>query len=522
MLSLGLFDFLFSIFTRELTPEQVKQRRLRQIKSNLSKVSKLFSASKIQALPQFAKFIYNLYKVFIPLKFFVQRYRNSNKIIHFVVEKYLNENQKKSLEYIYSFSANDIVNFTSDVPKNLNNNLNYLLKNITQEQVRLIDETCGALEIFFDLVSYQYYSIVKNFDHLFPEDDFIYKPRFSAISCGVILDDIKDFLECIYSIRDISIWRNLYDILLEVYGDKDNFPIKPNIWLKILTSIIEINKSKEILYLIRYVSGEPDYLPISDIKKSKAKARVFFNDLSKHVSNEIAKVEILQKNSKSEHLAEKLFPGVTILSLDNYNESMNAKITSSILNTTGYVYSKLLGYLKTYTVNFVKKELSDIINILIIKGQWKDMEGSRDISNDIHSLVGIYSGLIDFDDNLGEQGSYGSRINALLHRIAIGDKSSEKLLLNIISDINKKALVLLNEYYSKIYSLVRRLKDCLEDYVRPSSEKELVYNWKELDIDLVKNYGNSVNFGSIIKNIIDSLNLFLKLIDLYLEKKNIV
>ncbi|AHH12372.1 Hypothetical protein BHO_0080000 [Borrelia hermsii YBT] len=520
--SLGLVDFLVSIFSRELTPEQVKQRRLREVKNNLSKVSSFFNASKIQALPQFAKFIYNLYKTFIPFKFFVQRYRSSNKIIHFVVEKYLSDSQRQALEYIWSFSANDVVNFTPDIPKNLDNNLNYLLKNITQEQIRLIDETCGALDIFFDLVSFQYYSIIKNFDSLFPEGDFVYKPRFSAVSCGVILDDIKDFLECIYSIRDISIWRNLYDILLEVYGDRDNFPLKPNVWLKTLTSIIEINKTKEILYLIKYVSGDPDYLPISGVKKLKIKAKVFFNDLSKHVSNEIAKIEIFQKNSKSKLLAEKLFHGITLVSLDNYNECMNTKITSKIVNTTGYVYSDLLGYLKTHAVNFVKKDLSDIINVLIIKGQWKDMEVSRDISNDIHSLVSIYSNLVDFDNNLSEQGTYGNRVNALLHRASVGDKSSEKLLLSIIADINKKALVILNEYYSKVSSLGQRLNDCLEDYVKPSSEKELIYNWKELDIDLVKSYGNNVNFGNIIKNVVDSLNLFLKLMDLYLEKKSIV
>lgn len=520
--SLGLVDFLVSIFNRELTPEQVKQRRLREVKNNLSKVGNFFNASKIQVLPQFAKFIYNLYKAFMPFKFFVQRYRTSNKIIHFVVEKYLNDNQKQALEYIYSFSSNDVVNFTPDISKNLDNNLNYLLNNITQEQIRLIDETCGALDIFFDLASYQYYSIIKNFDSLFPENDFIYKPRFNTVSCGVILDDIKDFLECIYSIRDVSIWRNLYDILLEVYGDRDNFPIKPNVWLKILTSIIEINKNKEILYLIRYVSGDPDYLPISGVKKAKAKAKLFFNDLSKHVSNERAKIEILQKNSKSKLLAEKLFPGMTLVSLENYSERMHAKITSAIVNTTGYVYSDLLVYIKTHAVNFVKKELSDIINVLIIKGQWKDMEVSREISNDIHSLVGVYSNLIDFDNNLGEQGTYGNRINSLLHRISVGDKSSEKLLLNIIADINKKALILLNEYYLVIKSLERRLNDCLEDYFKPASEKEFIYNWKELDIELVKSYGNNVNFGSIIKNVVDSLNLFLKLMDLYLEKKNTV
>ena len=158
---MGLFDFLFSIFNRELTPEQVRQKRIREVKNNLNKISNFFNASKIQALPQFAKFIYNLYKTCAPLKLFVQRYRNSNKIIQFVVEKYLNESQKKALDYIYSFSANDMPNFNSDVPKNLNNNLNYLFKNVNQEQIKLIDETCGALYVFFDLVSYPYHSIIK-------------------------------------------------------------------------------------------------------------------------------------------------------------------------------------------------------------------------------------------------------------------------------------------------------------------------------------------------------------------------
>ncbi|WP_182117245.1 hypothetical protein [Borrelia sp. A-FGy1] len=522
MVNLGLFDFLFSIFNRELTPEQVKQKRIRELKNNLSKISNFFNISKIQALPQFAKFIYNLYKTFTYLKPFVQRYRNSNKIIHFVVEKYLNESQKKALDYIYSFSANDMPNFTSDMPKNLNNNLNYLFKNVTQEQIKLIDETCEALYVFFDLVLYPYHSIIKNFDGFFPEDDFVYKPRFNSVGCGLILDEIKDFLENIYSIVDFSVWKNLYDILLEVYGDKGNFPIKPNAWLKIVTSVIDINKNKEILYLVRYVSGDPDYFPICNGKKPKPIAKTFFNDLAKHVANEIEKIKVFQKNSKSKVLAEKLFPSGTLLHLDNYNEGMSVKITSKIMNTPGYIYCELLGYLKTYVINFVKRDLNDMINILIIKGQWKDMEISRDMSNDMHSLINAYSSLVDFDNNLGDQGNYGNRIKALLHRISVGDKSSEKLLLSIVADINKKASILLNEYYSIIYSMEQRLKDCLEDYAKPSSERELIYNWKELDIELIKTYGNNINFGSIIKNIISSLRLFLKLMDLYLERKHIV
>ncbi|AHH10520.1 Hypothetical protein BCO_0080000 [Borrelia coriaceae ATCC 43381] len=106
-----------------------------------------------------------------------------------------------------------------------------------------------------------------------------------------------------------------------------------------------------------------------------------------------------------------------------------------------------------------------------------------------------------------------------LHRAFSGDKASEKLLLNIIADVNKKALTLLNEYYAKISSLRLRLNGCLEDYVKPAAEKELIYNWKELDIELVKNYGNNVNFSTIINNIVNSLNLFLKLMDLYLQEK---
>ncbi len=180
---------------------------------------------------------------------------------------------------------------------------------------------------------------------------------------------------------------------------------------------------------------------------------------------------------------------------------------------------RAFSYLRTYTIYFVKKDLNDIINLLIIKGQWKLIELSREMSNDMHALINIYANLIDFDSSLGEQGGYGNRINALLHRASVGDKSSEKLLLNIIADVNKKAFTISSEYYSKIYSIEQRLQDCLSDYSKASLERELIYNWKELDMDLAKSYGNNLNFGGIMKNILGSLALFLKLMDLYLEKK---
>lgn len=92
--------------------------------------------------------------------------------------------------------------------------------------------------------------------------------------------DLKDLLECISCIKNISIWKNLYDIILEIYGNKEDFPIKSNVWIKVISSILDINKSKEILYLIRYVSGDPDYFPISVGQKPNPIARMFFNDRS--------------------------------------------------------------------------------------------------------------------------------------------------------------------------------------------------------------------------------------------------
>lgn len=81
-------------------------------------------------------------------------------------------------------------------------------------------------------------------------------------------------------------------------------------------------------------------------------------DLTKHVATEIEKIKVLQKNNKSKILAEQLFPGISFLNLDNYNEKMNEKIVSKIMSTTGYIYCELLVYLRTYTIYFVKKDRS--------------------------------------------------------------------------------------------------------------------------------------------------------------------
>ncbi len=65
-MNLGLFDFILSMFSinKELTSEQIKQKRLKEVKVSLGRVSNFFNASKIQALPQFSRFLYNFIKFF--------------------------------------------------------------------------------------------------------------------------------------------------------------------------------------------------------------------------------------------------------------------------------------------------------------------------------------------------------------------------------------------------------------------------------------------------------------------------
>ncbi len=67
-MNLGLFDFILSMFSinKELTSEQIKQKRLKEVKISLSRVSNFLMLQKFRLYLNFLDFFIIFIKFFLP------------------------------------------------------------------------------------------------------------------------------------------------------------------------------------------------------------------------------------------------------------------------------------------------------------------------------------------------------------------------------------------------------------------------------------------------------------------------
>jgi uncharacterized protein with HEPN domain len=143
------------------------------------------------------------------------------------------------------------------------------------------------------------------------------------------------------------------------------------------------------------------------------------------------------------------------------------------------LYAEGLNFLKVFLEDHVEKEIKEICDIVIIRGQWTNNTMSREMSEALHALLGTPQSIEDLDTVMGEDGADGSRLRAAMARVE-RDSTQVRYINSIVGKNNSEALEIIKEAAQHLIVIGKHLKNLIEDVQK--KHPELLVNWREINL----------------------------------------
>ena len=191
----------------------------------------------------------------------------------------------------------------------------------------------------------------------------------------------------------------------------------------------------------------------------------------------IAKINNSKKNSQISALNRQIFESSELVRLEHYNPQISEIYRKK--NLDYFLYAEGLNYLKAFMEDYVEKELKELCDLLLIRGQWTNNAMSREMSDALHVLLDIPKDLSDLDVVMSEDGADGSRLRAAMLRID-RDQTQARYINSIIGKVNAQALDTINQTAQAMIIIGKHMKNLIEDLQK--KHPELLVNWKEVTL----------------------------------------
>ena len=472
---MSFFQKLFASIFGSDDPEAEKRRQLKNIEKNLSRTGyKFYRSGADQVLPAFAKFFYDVYKIISSSQIFFQGQPNPNFYKNMVMEYSLSENQKKLSE---TFTEESIVEVSKNMPFNtlqlqLKQNLEAFLGEFDADKIAKIDALYTKLLSFKTFCLYDFYFLLKKFDKTLREGEFNRSPKFEAIEGAYISEDLKNFAEILYSLPLDEDWNDLMQMFKTSRGTE---PVKPGQWNKVVQRLTQLRDSRVFDMMIQLATKDPSYA--TDVSEKKEHVvEGFIESTKKQVGNSIKKLESEQKNSKIDGLLVQIFNTNNINSLKNYTKEKSAALEKK--NLGSFEYAAPLNYLKYFLVEFVKRDVREYADLILIRGKWASAQLSTEMSTFFHVLMESSDSIASFDTTLSEEAETGKKIKTLLPRTD-RDREATNIIHTTLRDVNALAREYLINATKAMIGFAKILKSVIEDHQK--GKGEVIINWKELE-----------------------------------------
>jgi hypothetical protein len=471
----GFLSRLFGLFSGIGDPEVEKKRQLRIIAKELNRSRYKFYRPKGQeALPGLAKFFYEVYKITAPAQVLLENAASSGALRAFVIESFLSSEQRELAERLTEASilerAKNIQLAT--LQEEIKRDMTSFFVIFDGETSKQIDAAYNTILEFINFVNFDYYFLLKKFDSGIPERSFSYKPKFEIINGEYVLDDIQDFLEVFIPLDLESDWMRIFAALKE-YRKVD--VVQAEMWNKLAPAASEVKKSGVLDQIVRHLKKDP-YWECKPRYPNERIVEPFLQKLKTQIETIIQRIIQERRNSKIDEIARAIFGTTVVLRMKNYTDKANVIFAKKMLG--GYTQTTALNYLKAYLMDYFKKDIRELVDLLIVRGQWSTNLQSQQLSDCYHTILDVSDRILAFDDELADENELGTRIRSALAK-ADRDKEAMKYLRNILKDINDRATAMISRAAVNLIGVGRQLKALIEDETRP--HHELIINWKEVE-----------------------------------------
>jgi hypothetical protein len=471
-----LMDKVFSFFSGEdLTDE--KENMLKQIAKELSqnKYAKYFRIRSEEADPSFTSFLFYVYKTIYPIKEFFKDDKKTMMLKSVIVESNIDASIQETIKRLDP-AVLDSKAKTMPGEKlitSIQADLELLISQFDYNHIAVVNHQYELASALNHFIRYNFQGFFKKFDPHFVDGSFIIEPKFPAIKTILIIDQIGEFLSVTQPLMPEDDWKNLFDLLKICEGHDI---VEPEKFIAMIKTLREVHTSRILELMVQYTLRNPvwqwKHTPIHEtigeawLDSKKAEAYGY-----------IARINNAKKNSQINALTKQIFEATDLVRLENYTVHVGEAYRRK--NLDGFLYADGINYLQAFLDDYIDKEIKELCDILLIRGQWTNNTMAREMSEGLHVLVESSQAINDLDVVMSEDGADGSRLRAAMLRID-RDPTQARYINAILGKCNDEALDIINEAAQALIVIGKHLKNLIEDIQK--KHPELLVNWRDLNL----------------------------------------
>lgn len=456
-------------------PEADKKKLLKNIAKNLAHSKyKFYKANGDQILPLFGKFIWDIYKTIGPCQMMFHNQENPNYFKHIIINYSLSDEQKALEETLNEESIRNLATKLKfpELKKKIKEDLDTFSSGFTDEKVIKTDNMYSLLMAFRSFCTFDFFFMLKKFDATLREGDFNRTPKFDSIDASYLIDDIKDFASIIAVLPYEGDWNSMFAMFKAVRGSE---PVKPAQWAKILQRLQGIQRGRILDMMIQLISKNPGYQTMGEMKSEQI-VDPYLDKIKNESTNTINRLESEQKNSKVDGILMQIFNTTNITVLKNYTDGGSAPFAKKELGE--FEHARALNYLKAFLVEYVKRDVREYADLVLVRGQWATTPLSQQMSDAYNAILQVSDKITDFDDKMAADGEVGIKLKTHLPSTE-RSKDAANIVRTLIGDANDEAKGYIVACTKNIIVFARNVKALIDDYAKKNPE--MIVNWKELD-----------------------------------------
>jgi len=469
-------DKVFSLFSGEGMTDD-KQNMLKAIgkELNQNKYARFFRIRSEEADPSFSSFLFSIYKTIFPIKEFMKDQRKMNQLRAMVVDSCIESKIKETLSRLDTAALDQKAKTLPEekLIESIQTDLELLDSQFDSKHIANVNHHYELVSALHQFVSYNFFGFFKKFDPHFADGSFIVEPRFPAIKAILIIDQIGEFLTVSQPLKPEEDWNRILNLIKECEG-KDI--VNPEQFAVMIKTLREVHTSKILELMVQFTLRNPVWQWKHAFFKETV-GEAWLEAKKGDVYGFIAKINNAKKNSQISALTKQIFESTELVRLDNY--TVHISETYRKKNLEYFYFAEGINYLKAFLDDYVEKEIKELCDILIIRGQWTNNTMSREMSEAFHKLLDMPGTINDLDVVMGEDGADGSRLRAAIVRVD-RDPTQVRYINSIVSKVNGESKDIITSAAQELIVIGKHLKNLIEDVQK--KHPELLVNWREINL----------------------------------------
>jgi hypothetical protein len=473
----NLIDKVFSILGKENEPLSDKDMLIKQTIRELTqnKYAKFYKIKTEEIEPAFAQYLYIIYKTIYPALVFITELETSGQLKRSIIEYFMPPQALETARRLTQEAIEERERTTkpADLAKQLEEEYQTLTTAFDGDRINAADKCYNLITAFSRFLHFNYVGFLKKFDSAMLEGIFTTPLKFAAVRADMLTDELGTFYTAIASLNPQEDWKTAFSVLRSLKGGTDSIPYDQ--WTALLFNLNDLRQSKIIEYIVRHATKNP----IWDGKQQNPSGQLsaaWLEEKREDLWTRIDAIAESQRKAQMEALLRAIFGEVDTTRLSYYNERTSEMYTGKGLD--GFAYAGALNYLTAFLQDFFSKEVQEICDIVLIRGQWSSNTGSLQMSEGFHGALDVLPAIMELDETLSEKGSNGPRLRGALLRVD-RDRTQARYIASIIDALDEEALGIVKTTAAHVITVGKYMKALSDDI--PKKQSEIIINWKELD-----------------------------------------